>query len=105
MDPWQIVVMIAGSATIVEQAWSKGIVPLYRLVRGTVAHIEADPVLLEIAERFRPNAGTSLHDRIIHIEETQSDHGDQITELATRVDTFIMERRPGGRRKTDPRRP
>ena len=103
MDPWQYIVMVAGGATIIGQMWDKALVPLYRAIRGTVAHIEADPVLLEIAERFRPNAGNSLYDRIINIEVLQTDHGDKLEVLTNRVDTFIVNRQQGGRRKTDPR--
>jgi hypothetical protein len=102
MDIWQVVLIIAGAGVIADQIWTKVVLRLWRLMRGTVQHIEADKILMEIAFQFKPNNGSSLVDRITHIDERLSAHSNRIEELTNKIDVFILDRHPGGNRHTDP---
>ena len=54
--------------------WRRMLVPL-------VDRQRAMPILLEIAEEFKPNEGRSLHDRISRIELQLTRIGDRLDDL------------------------
>jgi hypothetical protein len=109
---WEVIVVIAAVAMILgnlSTIWQKGAVPLWHLVTGTVKTIEAHPILLNIAHEFEPNDGHSLRDRIDKIDkeileaakERQRMH-EQLEEIDNKIDLYLIDRLPGGRRHYDP---
>lgn len=60
--------IIAGALVGIGLIWVKGILPMLKFVAATVraadALEEAVPVLKEIAEEFKPNAGSTLKDTV-----------------------------------------
>ena len=106
---WEMVVIIAGVLAIIDIVWTKGIVRVYRLLKAGEHAIDVSRTLAQIAEQFEPNDGSSLLDRIVKLENNQQQlqHGQAgmqtaLEELTNRIDTFIIDRHPGGRRHTDP---
>jgi hypothetical protein len=102
MDLWELILVIAGAGVVLDQIWTKVILRLWRVIHGTIVHIDADRVLMDIARQFKPNAGNSLVDQIRSIEKQIADTAGNLTELANRVDLFIIDQHPGGNRHTDP---
>ena len=75
--------------------------PGVNAIRNRVHWVDAKKTLEEIAEQFKPNAGTSLHDRVQHIERTQEETGKRVEDLHDKFDVFIQQRLPGGNRSSD----
>lgn len=65
MEPWQWITVISGTLV--------GIGIIWRVVGKLVDATRAYPVLMDIAEQFKPNGGTSLHDRIEALTEMQAE--------------------------------
>ena len=83
--------------------------PMWEAMKAKVRWDNATPVLLGIAEQFKPNDGETLHDRITQleanitrIERNQQSVCEKIDALANRFDVHIMQIQPGGKRSTDP---
>lgn len=55
--------------------------PAWRAMKALQQLADAMPVLLEIAEEFQPNSGTSLRDAVNRIEQSQQ-------RVATRLDAL-----------------
>lgn len=102
MEAWELLVAIAAGGVIVDQVWTKVIVRVWQVMRNTVEHIDADKVLMGIAQEFKPNNGTSLVDRLMRMEQKITANTANIAELTNKIDVFILERRPGGQRSSDP---
>jgi len=114
--PWEIVVIAAGGLAIIDVVWTKGIVNLWRFIRGTTRAVDTAKILAAIADQFKPDDGASLHDRVVQLEsnqrqlqtnqrnlqEGQRTMQTMLTEIDNKFDTFIMERMNGGRRSSDP---
>jgi len=70
-------VAIAAGISALYVIWRKAIVPFFRgvarLIKGIDRIADATPVLLGIAEEFRPNGGHSLRDVVDSIERKQDD--------------------------------
>ncbi len=93
-------IVLAGAATAAIWRWV--FTPAWRGVCGVVRLADAHPVIMEIAEQFKPNAGSSLHDRIQQIERNQEDMQTEMESLHNKFDTFIQQVQRGGRRVSDP---
>jgi len=67
--PVVLAAFVAGIGTV----WGKGIVPMWRGLKrfGQAVRKFADAMdtLFVIAAEFKPNGGTSLHDRLVKIED------------------------------------
>lgn len=82
MPAWvQVLVITAAALAALATIWRKGILPLVRLARAVERIADATPVLIGIAEEFRPNGGSSLRDTVDRIEvkvdaqhQTMTDH-------------------------------
>jgi len=90
MDLWQIILVIAGSGVVLEQVWEKVIVRLWRFIKFGEKHVNADPVLMEIATYFRPNGGTSLPETIQRVDRTLMKNCQDIETLNNKFDGFIV---------------
>lgn len=53
--------------------WRKGLVPIYHFFQDVKRIAVATPILVEIAEEFRPNGGNSLRDVVERIESKVDD--------------------------------
>lgn len=53
--------------------WRKGIIPIYHFFQDVKRIAVATPILVEIAEEFRPNGGNSLRDVVERIESKVDD--------------------------------
>jgi hypothetical protein len=95
-------VLAAGAAVILEQLWLKVLVRVWRFVKYGERHVQADPVLLEIAEQFKPNSGASLYDQVCAIRRTAQRNSDAIQEIDNKIDVFILGMQMGGGRFNDP---
>ncbi len=93
------IIVLSGAAAAALWRWL--IKPLWKGVRGVVYFSDATPVLMEIAEQFKPNAGTSLRDTVDRIERRQDDLNDALVSIEDKIDTFLINRQPGGQRATD----
>lgn len=71
-DPAAWLILVAAVLTAAITIWRKGILPLWRLASRLSADIqriaEATPVLVDIAEEFQPNGGSTLRDTVDRIE-------------------------------------
>lgn len=96
-------IVLIGAALAAIYKWL--LKPAWCAVRGVVHWVDATPVLMEIAEEFKPNAGSSLRDRIDSIEGTihrhQAEANTRFDSIESKIDAFILDRRPGGQRHTD----
>lgn len=77
--------------------------PSWEIMKTTVHLAEVKRTLIEIAEQFKPNDGTSLRDVVEHLAEGQECLTDAIDSLTSKVDAFILDRKPNGQRHTDPK--
>jgi len=59
-----MVAAAGGIALALNLIWRHVICPIYRFIILIADFTEAQPVLLEIAEEFKPNNGTTLRDQI-----------------------------------------
>ena len=92
----------AAIATAWSVLWGKGLVPMWRGFRRFLkaVHRFADSVdvLFEIAAEFKPNGGTSLHDRIARIEDMVKDGLEAAAvdraEIKRQVELVITEELP-----------
>jgi hypothetical protein len=103
MGVWLGILSIAAGAVLLAGFVTKVLVPLGRLIRTTVHLLDMHTTLVDIAKEFEPNDGTSLRDVVDGMVKGQQQLRDDVTCLANKVDTYLLERRPNGRRKTDPR--
>jgi hypothetical protein len=106
MTLFQIIVTVALGSTAILVAWKKVVWPF---ICTFVAIGETATTILEIGRQFEPNDGQSLHDRIAKIDtnqiamlRTQENQTEQLAELTTKVDSYLLNRQEGGRRCTDP---
>lgn len=102
MDLWQLILVIAGAGVVLEQLWLKVVVRLYRLFKYGERHVLVDAVLLEIAEQFKPNGGSSLYDQIQFMQGSIDNNRLAVEALDNKFDIFILGRVAGGDRSTDP---
>ena len=102
-DPWVFLIEAAIVVTLGVLLWRNALQPLWLAVRAFVEHRERQEVLAEIADHFKPNGGASLWDRIIGIERTLDKLTEGQEKIANEFETFIMDRKPGGRRRNDPK--
>ena len=93
--------IIVLSGATVAALWRWVFKPCWCAIRGVVRFTDATPVLMEIADEFKPNSGTSLRDTVDRIERTQTEQGDKLQSIEHKIDTFIIQRQPGGHRSTD----
>lgn len=70
-------------ASVVARLWRKQVRPMLRAI---VRMDDAIPVLLGIADQFRPNAGHSLHDRLTRIEGQVSSCVEVVESIESQVD-------------------
>lgn len=82
--------------------WKNAIQPTWRAVRGFVKQKERQEVLNEIADHFRPNGKSSLPEQVTQILKRLDSLEDGQEAIGNKIDIFIADRQPGGRRHTDP---
>ena len=93
------IIVLSGAA--LAALWRWFLKPLWVGLRGVVHFVDCTPVLLDIAEQFKPNAGTSLRDTVDRVERRQDDLSDKLVSIEDKIDTFLINRQPGGKRITD----
>jgi hypothetical protein len=91
-----------GVLMLLRQFVSKIVKPAWEAVKTIVHLAEAHVTLLEIAEQFKPDGGLSLRDSIDRLESQTARIIDTADALANKVDVFILDRKPDGRRHSDP---
>lgn len=67
-DPIAWLIVAAAGVTAALTIWRKVIIPFAKLVGAINRIADATPVLIDIAEEFRPNGGSSLRDTVDRIE-------------------------------------
>lgn len=102
-DPWVFLIEGAIVLTLAVLLWRNALHPLWLAVRAFVEHRERQEVINEIADHFKPNGGASLWDRITAIERRLESLAEGQEKIVNEFETFIMDRKPGGRRRNDPR--
>lgn len=83
MEWWQWVVTLSGVAV--------GIRVLWLIIEEVVDARRAYPVLMEIAEQFKPNGGSSLHDRINALTEMQESQSSVLAEQGILLDNISQQ--------------
>jgi hypothetical protein len=63
-----VVIGIAAFIVAWQTIWKRFLVPLARFVKGVIRIADATPVLVQIAEEFRPNGGGTVRDTVDRIE-------------------------------------
>lgn len=83
MDEW--IIWLGGAATVVTSIgliWTRAIKPglstIHRIWTALRRMADAWDVLYDIAEQFKPNGGSTLHDRITLMELGQSEMQHQL---------------------------
>ena len=74
-----VVVFLLGLGRV----WAKNVRPI---IRAVVRIDEAVPVLLDIAAEFKPNSGSTLHDRLVRIEDKIQTNTDITENIESQVD-------------------
>jgi hypothetical protein len=122
-NTWLIVVATASGLSAIAGLWVKVVKPLARFISVSVALADSIPIWQEIAAEFKPDSGSTLHDRmetadtqrvdaadaqalfsdrLAALEATQVEMGADIKGVSNKLDTFILQRKPNGRRSYDP---
>jgi hypothetical protein len=78
---WQWIITIAGICG--------GIGVVWKILEELVDARRAYPVLMEIAEEFKPNNGASLHDRISVITDLQAAHGLRLNDISAQLEQLL----------------
>lgn len=86
---------------IVWLAWSKWVIPLWRVARWGVHEADDREVLKTIAAEFRPNAGHSLRDVIDQVRLELAQVRDEQAQTRHLVQVYLLSRQRGGRRHYD----
>jgi hypothetical protein len=68
-----VVIGIAAFIVAWQTIWKRFLVPLARFVKGVIRIADATPVLVQIAEEFRPNGGGTVRDVVDRIETKVDD--------------------------------
>ena len=106
------VVAVAAGAFVfaLHQIRKHFLAPLWKLFKNIVAWSEAHSTLMTIADEFKPNAGSSLVDRVSRVEDaaTASNRGVEelkrdFASLSNLLRQHIIDSRVGGNRRTDPK--
>jgi phytoene/squalene synthetase len=84
-----VVIGIAAFIVAWQTIWKRFLVPLARFVKGVIRIADATPVLVQIAEEFRPNGGGTVRDVVDRIE-TKVDNAAQLVREAT--DSWAADR-------------
>jgi hypothetical protein len=63
-----VVIGIAAFLVAWQTIWKRFLVPLARFVKGVIRIADATPILVQIAEEFRPNGGGTVRDTVDRIE-------------------------------------
>lgn len=77
-------------------ACTAGIRALWLIVEELVDARRAYPVLMEIAEQFRPDNGNTLHDRISLISVTQQIQTLRLDDISAQLELLITDKPPTG---------
>jgi hypothetical protein len=93
-------IVLAGAALGAILKWL--LIPIHKTAKKVDEFVEAAPTLIEIAAEFKPNHSTSLRDVVDRIEANQKNQADRIETVENKVDTYLLNRLPGGQRCTDP---
>ncbi len=64
----EVLVIVAAALGALAVIWRKGLLPVVKFFRAVDRIAEAMPVLIEIADEFKPNGGASLRDSFDRIE-------------------------------------
>lgn len=124
-DPWHIVLELVIVLAAAAWVWSKALKPAWRFLTGVVNQrdrqnklnkfadhwrdmddVQRDAarweILREIADQFKPNGGETLYDKVAQAAKDRAEIRADIEEIKNLLEVHIVERRNGGRRKTDP---
>jgi hypothetical protein len=82
-------------------AWTKWVVPLWRVARWGVHEADDREILKDIAGQFRPNAGHSLRDVIDQIRLELAEIRDEQKATRELVNVYLLSKQRGGRRHYD----
>jgi hypothetical protein len=125
-NTWLIVAATASGLSAIAGLWVKVVQPLARFISVSVALADSIPIWQEIAAEFKPDSGSTLHDRmatadtqrvdaadaqalfserIAALEATQAEMGADIKVVSNKLDTFLLDRMTNGRRIHDPHTP
>ena len=64
----ELIIVIAALLTAAGVVWRRAVIPLLRLTDDVREMVATRPVLVEIANEFKPNAGNSLRDTVDRID-------------------------------------
>ena len=99
MNVWVNVVAGAAGVTVLAVAWQRVVIPGWKTMRTTVQVVAA---LLDIATEYPSENGSSLGKTIRSIEQTGRETNEKVDGMVNKLDTFILDRKPNGKRHTDP---
>jgi hypothetical protein len=63
-----VIIGIAAFLIAWQTIWKRFLVPMYLFVKGVIRIADATPILVQIAEEFRPNGGGTVRDTVDRIE-------------------------------------
>ncbi len=91
-----------GAAAAIGSIMKWVILPTIKLVRTMIHFADATPVLMEMAEQFKPNGGPPLHEQVASMVRGQVEITDRLETVEGKIDSFVVQRKRGGNRNTDP---
>lgn len=83
LTPFAAVAAVAAGIYGLYLIWTYGLCPVWRTMMAINHFAEALPVLLEIADEFKPNGGGSLRDQIDEIRIGQINIEQQLEQICT----------------------
>jgi len=107
--PWYswpaLIGWIVAAVVVVKWAWPNVLVPTGRAVMWVVDETQMHRMMREVYAHFRPNHGTSLWDRITQLERNDEQIAADVLEIKNLIQQHVVERMPGGNRRSDPDEP
>jgi len=108
-EAWVWIVGTAVGMTAIATFWVKVVNPFVAFIAVTKQLADSIPIWQEIASEFKPDHGSSLHDRMETADTLQTTMAVRLSaleamqaELMHKLDDFIWDRKVGGRRVHDP---
>ena len=108
-EAWVWIVGTAVGMTAIATFWVKVVNPFVAFIAVTKQLADSIPIWQEIASEFKPDHGSSLHDRMETADTLQTTMAVRLSaleamqaELMHKLDDFIWDRKVGGRRLHDP---
>lgn len=120
-DPWTTIVSGVVLVAAVVYAWKNALSPLWGFLRGRVHKQDESEILSEFVEHIVASGGVEANQEMWvvlkkfaaqmppnggpTIWESLEAHAKALEAIENKLDTFILQRRPNGRRSYDPHTP